>query len=58
MDSFDRLAEKQLEIVVGSDNVVRINIDGICAMRVRIAPGAEIAIDQRDVSRVISYEGK
>lgn len=58
MDGFDRLAKQQLEIVVGTDEVVRINIDSICAMRVRIAPGAEIAIDQRDVSRVISYEGK
>lgn len=35
--SIDMIAEKQLEIVVGSDLVTRINVDGLCVLRVKVA---------------------
>lgn len=40
-------AEKQLELVFGSDRVVRINIDGECVLRVLMLPGSEYVVDDR-----------
>lgn len=34
----DCIAHHELEVFVGSDNVVRINVDGICELRVKVQP--------------------
>jgi len=39
------LAMHQVEIVVGSDRVVRVNIDGVCALRVRMQPACVLEAD-------------
>lgn len=39
-------AEHQLEVMIGSDRIVRINVDGVCAMRVRCLADCEIRVDQ------------
>jgi hypothetical protein len=38
------LASKELDIVFGADFILRVNIDGICVMRVWLDQGCEIAI--------------
>ena len=37
-------ASRELEIVVGTDRVVRINVDGICAFRARFENECELVI--------------
>jgi hypothetical protein len=32
----DCIAHQELEMFVGSDDIVRINVDGICQLRVRV----------------------
>jgi len=41
----DFIAEKQFEVIVGMDNIARVNIDGICAIRVRLTSDCEIVLD-------------
>lgn len=53
----DHLAEKQLEIVIGSDRIIRINIDGTCVLRVRLEPGAEYVIDNRGATLEPKHAG-
>jgi hypothetical protein len=38
----DFKASHQLEVMVGSDRIVRINIDGVCALRVRLEKGCKL----------------
>jgi hypothetical protein len=35
----DCIAHHELEVMIGADNVVRINVDGICQLRVKVQPG-------------------
>jgi hypothetical protein len=42
--NLDMDANKHVEIVIGTDRVMRINIDGVCAMRSRIGDGCELVI--------------
>lgn len=35
----DMKAEKQIEILTGRDFVIRINVDGVCVLRIRQEPG-------------------
>jgi hypothetical protein len=44
-DPLNHTATQDVELVIGSDRIIRVNIDGICALRVRL---------QRDVSVYIS----
>lgn len=39
------VAHEQLQISIGSDRVVRVNVDGICAIRVRMAKLCELELD-------------
>jgi hypothetical protein len=48
----DYTAIKQLEVVIGSDRIVRVNIDGICALRVRMVANSTL-----QVSNVASQGG-
>jgi hypothetical protein len=32
----DFAAKSQVEVMVGKDHVVRVNIDGVCALRIRM----------------------
>jgi hypothetical protein len=41
---FDWHAKVQLEMMIGADRVVRINLDGRCVMRVRLEKGADLSI--------------
>jgi hypothetical protein len=34
----DCIAHQELELFVGSDGIVRINVDGVCQLRVRVQP--------------------
>lgn len=34
----------QLEIFLGHDNIARVNVDGTCALRVRLETGSQIAV--------------
>jgi hypothetical protein len=47
----DHTAIKQLELIVGTDRIVRVNIDGICALRVRLHGDAELVI--RDFRKLL-----
>jgi hypothetical protein len=38
------IAARELEIVVGADRVVRINVDGLCAFRTRLDAACELVI--------------
>jgi hypothetical protein len=40
----DLTATRQLEIVLGVDRIARINIDGVCVLRVRLKPGCQFDI--------------
>lgn len=40
----DSTATRQLEIVLGADRIARINVDGVCALRVRLAQGGQFDI--------------
>jgi hypothetical protein len=49
-------ADTQFEVVVGADNIVRINIDGICALRVRLKPGCQFVVigpDREELSTMV-----
>lgn len=37
-------ARHEIEIFVGADRVVRINVDGQCAMRAKLGPEAQFVI--------------
>ena len=37
-------ATQQVEVIVGSDRVIRINIDGICVARIRCSSTCEIKL--------------
>lgn len=50
----DCTAIKQLELVVGADRIFRVNIDGICALRVRMHGDAELVI--RDFRKLLEPE--
>lgn len=43
-----KAANSYLEIFLGSDDIVRINIDGACAMRVRLNPGSQLVLRRAD----------
>jgi hypothetical protein len=47
IQAIDHTAIKQLELVVGTDRIVRVDIDGICALRVRMLDGCEYITDDR-----------
>lgn len=51
----DFKAEKQCEVLVGADSIIRINIDGICVLRVRIEKGCELMIDARVVNDITHF---
>jgi hypothetical protein len=38
------IATRQLEIVLGADRIARINVDGVCALRVRLKQGCQFVI--------------
>jgi hypothetical protein len=37
-------AARELEIVVGADHIVRINVDGLCVFRTRLNAACELVI--------------
>ncbi len=39
------IAKQQCEVVAGLDNVVRVNVDGVCVLRVRCEKGTEVKLD-------------
>jgi hypothetical protein len=39
-------AESQVEVVVGADRIVRVNIDGRCALRIRMTKGCEFQLTE------------
>lgn len=45
--AMDHAAFKQVEVVIGADRIVRVNIDGICALRARMRDGCEYITDDR-----------
>jgi hypothetical protein len=38
------IAERQFEVVIGADWVVRINVDGQCVLRLWLKPGAQVDV--------------
>lgn len=40
----DQVAVKRLEFFVGHDKIVRINADGICALRIRLRAGCRVEL--------------
>jgi hypothetical protein len=48
----------ELEIVLDSDRVVRLNLDGICVLRFRASIDFNIAITDHGQRLVISETGK
>jgi hypothetical protein len=42
--SFDYFANHELEVFLGSDRVVRINVDGTCMVRIHLIPGAILCV--------------
>lgn len=42
------IAEKELELFFGEDGLVRINIDGVCALRVRVNKDCRLKIHYPD----------
>lgn len=55
-ERLDSIATKHLEIFVGADNIVRINVDGICALRAKLSPGCRVDIlgpDREPVSAIV-----
>lgn len=51
----DGAAARQLEIVLGADRIARINIDGVCALRVRLKQGCQFDVrnDLNDLLREV-----
>lgn len=47
----DCTAIKELELIVGSDRIFRVNIDGVCSLRVRLHGDAELVI--RDFRKLL-----
>jgi len=43
-----RKAEIEVEVILGSDGVIRINVDGECTYRVRLGPGAKLVVVRDD----------
>jgi len=37
-------ATQQLEVMIGHDKIVRVNIDGICALRVRLPKDMKVLV--------------
>lgn len=46
-------ATEQVEIIGGSDGVVRINIDGVCALRIRVMSGCKLDLDVEGIYRLV-----
>lgn len=42
----DKVASLQVELLLGLDGVLRINVDGVCALRVRFDTGSTFVCDQ------------
>ena len=51
IQAMDHTVIRQLELVVGNDRIFRVNIDGICALRVRLHGDAELVI--RDFRKLL-----
>jgi hypothetical protein len=47
LDPLNHTATQDVELVIGSDRIIRINIDGTCALRVRLQEGAALYIEDR-----------
>jgi hypothetical protein len=41
-------AHREFEIFIGSDNIARINSDGVCILRVHLDPGCEVSLVNLD----------
>lgn len=54
----DRVSYEELEIFVGSDKVVRINVDGVCAMRIRVEDFQKIVIDLQGELHPLKASGR
>lgn len=46
-------AERELQIVGQPNGIVHINIDGVCALRVKMVSGAKLDINVEDMYRII-----
>jgi hypothetical protein len=53
----DRTAEHELEVVVGADSIVRINVDGACVLRVRMLAGCQFR-ERNDLGDRLRIEDK
>jgi hypothetical protein len=48
------VAQQQLELVIGHDRIVRINVDGICVIRIRVCKACAFDIRNDIVEYVAS----
>jgi hypothetical protein len=44
LDPLNHTATRDVELVIGSDRIIRINVDGICALRVRLQGDALVYV--------------
>ena len=47
MSERDYFADKEFNVVIGADRIVRINVDGMCVLRIRMEKDCVVKIDDR-----------
>ncbi len=48
-------ASRQFEVIVGEDHIARVNVDGVCVLRVRCAKDAQVRLDCAVTQEEIEY---